>query len=80
MQLRSGIRESSFLGVASVNIGDRQHNRDRGSNVVDCGFYVDDLVKAIGNQLVAKYQPSQLYGDGRAGVRIADKLEEIVNG
>jgi len=76
----AGIRESSFLGVASVNVGDRQYNRDRSSNVVDCGFHVGDIVKAINDQVSVTYQPSQLYGDGKAGVKIADKLEEIVNG
>ena len=28
----SGIREASFLGVPSVNIGSRQNNRERGDN------------------------------------------------
>ena len=31
----SGIREASFLGVPSVNIGTRQSDRERGPNVLD---------------------------------------------
>ena len=34
----SGIRESAFLGTPSVNIGSRQHGRERGRNVIDVGL------------------------------------------
>ena len=41
----SGIRESAFLGTPSVNIGSRQHGRERGKNVVDVGYDNSEIVK-----------------------------------
>ena len=38
----SGIREASFLGVPSVNIGTRQSNRERGPNVRDVNYNRND--------------------------------------
>ena len=34
----AGIRESSFLGTPSVNIGSRQKNRERGKNVISVNY------------------------------------------
>ncbi len=70
-----GIRECSFLGVPVVNIGSRQSGRDRGPNVVDVGYSRDEIARAIAGVLAApRPAPDRLYGDGSAGVRIADLL------
>lgn len=70
-----GIRECSFLGVPVVNVGSRQAGRDRGRNVVDVGYDRREISRAIGERLAAGRFPSdRLYGDGCAGVRIADLL------
>jgi UDP-hydrolysing UDP-N-acetyl-D-glucosamine 2-epimerase len=70
-----GIRESSFLGVPVVNIGSRQSGRQRGKNVVDCGYDKVDIQNAIATQLEAVSFPAEyLYGDGHAGQKIADAL------
>ena len=69
------IRECSFLGVPAVNIGGRQRMRERGGNVIDVGYYADDIADAIRQQLEhGPYPPSNLYGDGKAGIRIAEHL------
>jgi UDP-hydrolysing UDP-N-acetyl-D-glucosamine 2-epimerase len=69
------IRECSFLGVPAVNIGSRQHRRERGENVIDVGYEADAIYEAIGRQLDhGRYPPSLLYGDGKAGIRIAELL------
>jgi UDP-hydrolysing UDP-N-acetyl-D-glucosamine 2-epimerase len=73
-----GIRESGFLGVPVVNIGSRQQGRERASNVVDVAYERAQIRAAIESQIShGPYPRDTLYGDGRAGVRIADLLAEV---
>jgi len=72
-----GIRECSFLGVPSINIGSRQQHRERGSNVIDCDWTEDSISRAISNIGKREYkEKSFLYGDGYAGEKIAHILNE----
>jgi len=74
----SGIREAAFLGTPTVNIGSRQEGRMRASNVVDAGYDRRDIAKAIKVQLErGRYEPSHIYGDGRAAERIIDILKRV---
>ena len=69
------IRECSFLGVPAVNVGSRQQGRERGANVIDVGHDRAAITDAIGAHVTRGRVPSDpLYGDGRAGQRIADCL------
>lgn len=71
----SGIRESAFLGVPSVNIGSRQFGRERGLNVKDVGYDANEIQNAILQQLEhGPYRPDFTYGDGDSGARIAEIL------
>jgi UDP-hydrolysing UDP-N-acetyl-D-glucosamine 2-epimerase len=71
----SAIREGSFIGTPSVNVGSRQVGRQRGSNVVDVGHDTAELVDAIRAQVEhGRYEGEPIYGDGHAGERIADIL------
>lgn len=72
-----GIRESSFLGVPVVNIGDRQHRRQRAENVLDVKPSSEAIKEAIQLQSQTNYPSSQLYGNGDSGEKIADILAEI---
>ena len=70
-----GIRECSYLGVPVVNIGTRQHGRERGPNVIDVESSSDEIVAALERHLSAEPVPRvHLYGDGQAGGRIAEVL------
>lgn len=70
-----GVRECSFLGVPVVNIGTRQHGRDRGANVLDVGYDRAAITAAIERHLTnGRYPQDFLYGDGHAGERIAHLL------
>ncbi len=72
-----GIRESSFLGIPVVNIGSRQVGRERGTNVIDVKYDQDEIIKAVQHQLRnGKYPGVTIYGDGKAGERIAEILSE----
>jgi UDP-hydrolysing UDP-N-acetyl-D-glucosamine 2-epimerase len=69
------IRECSYLGVPAVNIGSRQQGRERGANVIDVDHDRPAIARAIAEHVRRGKAPSDhLYGDGRAGARIADCL------
>ena len=69
------IRECSFLGVPAVNIGTRQQGRERGRNVIDAAHDRAAIAGAIREHARRGKPPcDHLYGDGKAGVRIADAL------
>ena len=67
----SGIREASFLGVPTVNIGTRQSDRERGPNVIDVGYEKKDILRSIMKQIGKRYKKSFIYGKGNAGRKIA---------
>ena len=71
----SGVREGATIGTPVVNIGTRQHKRMMGPNVINVGYNHNEIKLAILKQIEhGKYTNSGLYGDGKAGVRIADIL------
>ena len=73
----SGIREGAFLGTPCVNIGSRQHARERGPNVIDVPYAANAIETAVERQLAhGRYEASTIYGDGRAGERITAVLAE----
>lgn len=69
------IRECSFLGVPAVNIGTRQQGRERARNVIDVPHDRVAIAAAIRSH-IGRPRPASdtLYGDGRAGERIAEAL------
>jgi len=74
----SGIRESAFLGVPSVNIGNRQVGRERGSNVIDVDNKRSDIFNAIQIQInTGKFERDFRFGKGNAGIKIAETLSKI---
>jgi len=61
--------------VPVVNIGSRQRGRDRGGNVVDVEHDRRAIMRAVEHHLGnGRYPQDHLYGDGRAGERIAALL------
>ena len=77
----SAIREGSFLGTPAVNVGSRQDRRERAGNVVEISIHqANDIYDAIQYQSAMGargYKSSHLYGDGKAGERIADILSTV---
>ena len=69
------IRECSFLGVPAVNVGTRQMGRERGQNVIDVDHDRHAIAEAIATHMRrGKAERDLLYGDGKAGERIAECL------
>lgn len=74
----SGIRESAFLGVPTVNIGTRQEGRQRGGNVIDVDYDANEIVNAVRRPLShGHYKPDFVYGDGQSCDRIVDILKSF---
>lgn len=72
------IRECSNLGVPAVDIGSRQEGREKGINVISVEHNREKILDAIRKQLKnGRYKSDSLYGDGKAGKRIAKLLNEI---
>lgn len=73
-----GIREASFLGIPTVNIGTREAGRERGQNVLDVDYDKEQIKSAIQRQLLnGRYISNTLYGNGGAGRRIAEILRDV---
>ena len=70
----SGIRESSYLGIPVVNIGDRQSNRERGANVLDCKDNYKSILNSINLQENNIFRSSKIYGDGNSSKKIINIL------
>ena len=73
-----GIRESAWLGLPAVNVGERQKMRERAYNVVSTDYDRAEILAALKYQhTMQKYPRSQLFGDGRASRWIAQYLQRI---
>lgn len=71
----SGIREGAFIGTPTVNLGSRQDARERGDNVIDASHEREAIAGAIQKQLKhGGYKSNPVYGDGKAGDRVANVL------
>ena len=71
----SAIREGAFIGTPTVNIGTRQNMRQRGENVIDVGHSKEEILSGVQQQLAhGRYARKSIYGDGKAGERIAEVL------
>jgi UDP-hydrolysing UDP-N-acetyl-D-glucosamine 2-epimerase len=71
----SGIREGAYIGTPAVNVGTRQDGRERSGNVIDVGYNCEEIYNAIKRQMNhGRYAIDPIYGDGKAGQRIADVL------
>lgn len=72
----SGITESPFLGIPTVNIGDRQKGRYRCENVIQAGIEKIEIQVAISKALSGKYSiKSNYWGDGNATEKILKVLK-----
>lgn len=72
-----GVRECSFLGVPTVNIGTRQNRRERGSNIIDVDYNKENIRKAILDRISTKEIIQEtIYGNGSSGEKIAQIIAE----
>jgi UDP-hydrolysing UDP-N-acetyl-D-glucosamine 2-epimerase len=73
-----GIRECSYFGIPTVNIGERQQSRERGPNVLDVDCDANAIAEGIRSQLQhGSYPQSTIYGNGNAAQKITDTIAEL---
>ncbi|HEX2860299.1 MAG TPA: UDP-N-acetylglucosamine 2-epimerase, partial [Lacunisphaera sp.] len=74
----SGIIEAGSFGLPVLNIGDRQHGRERNENTVDLPPTYTAVRDAALHALAGGRRPIRnVYGDGRAGDRILEFLATL---
>ena len=74
----SAIREGAFLGIPSVNIGNRQITREQGKNFINVNYDSKKILLAIKQQIKKKkFKKNNLFGDGNAGEKISKILGNI---
>lgn len=76
----SGIIESATVGVPAVDVGPRQTGRRRcGPGVIHCGESTQAIRTAVRRALrrTTTFPRTSVYGDGKAGMRIARVLATI---
>lgn len=75
--------ESSSFKIPVVNIGTRQKGRQRGDNVIDVNYNIEEIRKGIEESLHNKDYLAKLskiknpWGDGKTGERVRKILEEM---
>lgn len=74
----SGIREASFLGIKSLNIGNRQQYRFKSSNVTDSKISSSEIYEKL-QKLFLQKKPntSTAYGDGNSAKKIISLIQKI---
>ena len=76
----SGIIEAASAGTPAVNIGSRQRGRERGGrSVIDAEESASSIRRALSRAVAGRPITARMsvYGNGRAGERIADILARV---
>lgn len=74
----SGILESPYLGIPTVNIGERQKGRYRCENIVQSGVEKAEIERSIKEAMSGRYSISSTYwGDGNASEKIVKVLKNV---
>lgn len=79
----SGIIEAPLFHLSVVNIGKRQEGRERTENVIDVDYNKEEIKKSIKKAIYDENFRKRVkkcknpYGDGKAGIRIADILSKV---
>ena len=72
-----GVREAPFLGVPSLDVGSRQHNRASAPSIVHAHAFDADRISAFLNEYWGRrFEPSDSFGTGDAGDRFAAILAD----
>lgn len=75
----SGILETPYLGVPTVNIGQRQKGRYQCKNIIQCESSEIEIKKAINKALSGNFTiKSDYWGNGNASEKILNILHEVI--
>ena len=65
----TGIREAEVFGVPAINIGTRQNNRTKSSNVDNVDYNKRKIIQMISKTKNKKVKPHSFFGDGKSKER-----------
>lgn len=76
----SGIREAASFGTPVVNIGNRQINRERNDNIIDCKTNFESVYRAI-NLSISKgiYPKNNIYYKENCALNISNDILGAIN-
>lgn len=74
-----GVREASFIGVPSIDIGGRQSGRQKWKNVIEVEFENESIVSAIREHLAkrGRFESFLGYGTGNSAVEMVRHLKNM---
>jgi UDP-hydrolysing UDP-N-acetyl-D-glucosamine 2-epimerase len=78
----AGILETPSLNVPTVNIGDRQDQREQNKNIFNCGYSVKNIKKKIKESILYsknKKKIINIHGNGKSSIRIFNFINKISN-
>jgi len=78
----SGLIEAPTFALPVVNIGTRQAGRVRAKNVIDVGYYKDEITAGIVRAVAPEFRATleglrNPYGDGRAADIVVARLADV---
>ncbi len=74
----AGVRETTYYGVPSVNIGSRQRNRNKSTLIINVNANEDEILEAIGKTKEMVRDPQNAFGDGKSDQLFKDILDKKV--
>jgi len=76
----SGIREAASFGTPVVNVGQRQMNRERNANTLDCGSSYEEVRKNIEKSLkIERYEPNNIYYKKDCSLNISNDIIQYLD-
>lgn len=75
----AGVRETSYYGIPSINIGSRQRNRSSNSLILDRISNTDELLRAISQTKKMQREPIFPFGTGNSDSLFKDVLENQIS-
>ena len=75
----AGVRETTYYGVPSVNIGSRQRNRNKSNLIINVEAREDEILEAIGKTKGMVREPQIAFGDGKSDQLFKDILDKKVD-
>ncbi|MGI5089146.1 UDP-N-acetylglucosamine 2-epimerase [Treponema sp. OMZ 805] len=77
----SGIVETPFLSIPTVNVGNRQKGRHQCANIIQVSIGVNEIQAAVTTALAADknaYNDKNYWGEGRTAEKIIEVLHSII--
>ena len=66
----SGVREAPSVGVPSINIGSRQHNRSNADSIINCSSSESDILRSIKKVGIMKRKIYKKFGYGNSAIKL----------